>query len=55
MRQKDKSLSRYPEFAAYKKRTGMLLPALNPGAASALTMRIDYDAAPWNKTTSSKT
>jgi steroid 5-alpha reductase family enzyme len=55
MRQKDKSLSRYPEFAAYKKRTGMLLPALNPGAASALTTRVDYDAAPWNKTTSSKT
>ena len=28
MRQKDESLSRYPEFAAYKERSGMLLPKL---------------------------
>jgi protein-S-isoprenylcysteine O-methyltransferase Ste14 len=30
MRQKDKSLARYTEFAAYKQRTGILLPALHP-------------------------
>ena len=28
MRKKDKSLSRYPEFAAYKERSGLLLPKL---------------------------
>jgi len=28
MRRKDKSMSRYPEFAVYKDRTGMLLPSL---------------------------
>lgn len=28
MRKKDKSLSRYPEFAAYKKRSGLLIPYL---------------------------
>lgn len=28
MRQKDQSLSRYPEFAAYKQRSGLLLPKL---------------------------
>lgn len=28
MRKKDKSLSRYPEFAAYKERSGMLFPKL---------------------------
>lgn len=28
MRRKDQSLSRYPEFAAYKKRSGLLLPRL---------------------------
>jgi protein-S-isoprenylcysteine O-methyltransferase Ste14 len=28
MRQKDKSMSRYPEFAAYKDRTGIFLPSL---------------------------
>jgi hypothetical protein len=28
MRRKDKSMSRHPEFAAYKDRTGMLLPSL---------------------------
>jgi len=27
MRRKDESMSRHPEFAAYKQRTGMLLPA----------------------------
>ena len=53
MRQKDKSMSRYPEFAAYKQRTGMLLPALNSTAASALRTKFDYDASPWNKATSS--
>jgi protein-S-isoprenylcysteine O-methyltransferase Ste14 len=30
MRQKDKSLARYTEFAAYKQRTGILLPAFHP-------------------------
>ena len=50
--QKDKSLSRYPEFASYKQRTGMLLPALNSTAVSALRTKVDYDALPWNKTTS---
>jgi len=39
----DKSLSRYPEFAAYKQRTGILLPALNSTAASALRTRFDCD------------
>ena len=29
MRRKDDSMSRHPEFAAYKHRTGMLLPALS--------------------------
>jgi protein-S-isoprenylcysteine O-methyltransferase Ste14 len=52
MRQKDKSLSRYPEFAAYKQRTGILLPALNSTAASAQRTRSDCGASPWNKTTS---
>jgi steroid 5-alpha reductase family enzyme len=28
MRRKDKSMSRHPEFTAYKERTGMLLPSL---------------------------
>lgn len=28
MRKKDQSLSRYPEFAAYKERSGLLLPKL---------------------------
>ena len=28
MRQKDKSLSRYPEFEEYKKRSGLFLPKL---------------------------
>jgi len=41
MRQKDKSLSRYLGFAAYKQRTGMLLPAFNSTAASALRTRFD--------------
>jgi protein-S-isoprenylcysteine O-methyltransferase Ste14 len=31
MRRKDKSMSRHPEFAAYKHRTGMFLPALRAG------------------------
>src|SRR5262249_51459833 len=42
MRQKDKSLSRFPEFAAYKQGTGMRLPALNYTAASAPRTRLDY-------------
>ena len=28
MLKKDRSLSRYPEFAAYKERSGLLLPKL---------------------------
>jgi hypothetical protein len=28
MRKKDQSLSRYPEFAAYQERSGLLLPKL---------------------------
>jgi len=28
MRKKDASMARYPEFAAYKAKTGMLLPRL---------------------------
>jgi protein-S-isoprenylcysteine O-methyltransferase Ste14 len=32
MRRKDRSMSRYPEFAAYKDRTGMLLPSLGMGS-----------------------
>ena len=55
MRQKDKSLSRYPEFAGYKQRTGMLLPALNSTAASAPRTGSDYDTSRWNKTTSPST
>jgi steroid 5-alpha reductase family enzyme len=31
MRQKGKSMSRYPEFAAYKDRTGIFLPSLGIG------------------------
>jgi protein-S-isoprenylcysteine O-methyltransferase Ste14 len=30
MRRKDRSLSRYPEFAGYRARTGLLLPRLGP-------------------------
>src|SRR5258706_10548653 len=38
MRRKDRSMSRHPEFAAYKDRTGMLLPSLGiRGAALAST------------------
>jgi protein-S-isoprenylcysteine O-methyltransferase Ste14 len=36
MRRRDKSLSRYPEFAAYKRHTGMRLPAPNSTPVSAL-------------------
>ena len=32
MRQKDTSMSRYPEFAAYKDRTGIFLPSLGIGS-----------------------
>src|SRR5215469_1137303 len=53
MRQKDKSMSRYLEFAAYKQRTGMLLPALNSTAASAPGTSVNYDALLWSKTRSS--
>lgn len=35
MLKKDKSLSRYPEFAAYKERSGLLLPKLFVGSADA--------------------
>jgi steroid 5-alpha reductase family enzyme len=31
MRRKDESMSRHPEFAAYKDRTGMFLPSLGMG------------------------
>jgi protein-S-isoprenylcysteine O-methyltransferase Ste14 len=31
MRRKDRSMSRHPEFAAYKDRTGMFLPSLGMG------------------------
>jgi len=34
MKKKDESLSRYPEFAAYKERSGMLLPKLFVGKAA---------------------
>jgi steroid 5-alpha reductase family enzyme len=33
MLQKDRSMSRHPEFAAYKARTGMFLPSLGRGSA----------------------
>jgi steroid 5-alpha reductase family enzyme len=33
MRRKDVSMSRHPEFAAYKARTGMFLPSLSTGSA----------------------
>lgn len=36
MLKKDKSLSRYPEFEAYKSRSGLLLPKLFPTAKSTL-------------------
>ena len=42
MRQKDQSLSRYPEFAAYKGLSGMLLPALHSTASSPLRTRLQY-------------
>lgn len=32
MLQKDKSMARHPEFAVYKKRTGMILPSLGIGS-----------------------
>ncbi|PSN17333.1 steroid 5-alpha reductase, partial [filamentous cyanobacterium CCP5] len=32
MRKKDESLSRYPEFADYRARSGLLLPQLFRGA-----------------------
>jgi steroid 5-alpha reductase family enzyme len=32
MRRKDRSMSRYPEFAAYKDRTGIFLPSLGFGS-----------------------
>lgn len=32
MRRKDRSMSRHPEFAAYKERTGMFLPSLGLGS-----------------------
>jgi protein-S-isoprenylcysteine O-methyltransferase Ste14 len=32
MRRKDQSMSRHPDFAAYKARTGMILPALHTGS-----------------------
>jgi len=53
MRQKDKSLSRYPKFAAYKQRTGILLPALHSTASTALRTRFEYEASCWNETMSS--
>jgi len=34
MKKKDESLSRYPEFAAYKERSGLLLPKLFVGKAA---------------------
>ena len=37
MRKKDESLSRYPEFAAYKEHSGMLLPKLFVGESTAQT------------------
>lgn len=36
MRKKDQSLSRYPEFAAYKERSGLLLPKLFVDGSSTL-------------------
>jgi protein-S-isoprenylcysteine O-methyltransferase Ste14 len=44
MRQKDKSLSRYPEFSAYKERTGILLPAVHSSAGTAPKTRFEYKA-----------
>jgi hypothetical protein len=35
MRKKDQSLSRYPEFAAYQERSGLLLPKLFVSKSSA--------------------
>lgn len=37
MRKKDQSLARYPEFAAYKARSGLLLPKLFVGKSAAQT------------------
>ena len=37
MRRKDQSMSRHPEFAAYKARTGMLLPSLGTGSTQIRT------------------
>jgi protein-S-isoprenylcysteine O-methyltransferase Ste14 len=42
MRRKDKSMSHYPEFAAYKRRTGMLLPALNSSAGDVALQDVAY-------------
>jgi steroid 5-alpha reductase family enzyme len=37
MRRKDESMSRHPEFAAYKDRTGMFLPSLGMGSTRPTT------------------
>jgi hypothetical protein len=39
MRRKDESMSRYPEFAAYKERSGMLLPSLRVREAALTNAR----------------
>jgi protein-S-isoprenylcysteine O-methyltransferase Ste14 len=39
MRRKDESMSRYPEFAAYKERSGMLIPSLRVREATLTNAR----------------
>lgn len=41
MRKKDESLSRYPEFAGYKARSGLLLPQLFGGAGAAQATSVE--------------
>jgi hypothetical protein len=58
MRRKDRSMSRYPEFAAYKDRTGIFLPSLRIGSRGhgplsrflqlAFEHGIDAREAQWN-------
>lgn len=43
MRKKDRSLSRYPEFAAYQKQSGILLPKLFPPSAESVNASLQAE------------
>jgi len=44
MLRKDASMSRYPQWAAYRAKTGMLLPRILPRGPAALKPAVDYGA-----------